>query len=106
MVGCSIAPALESLLQIALLARAQCGAADNEFRLVGPDTLREFVYLALADEIPGIRSFPRADNLVDDERTGRACELRELLTFRVVRCAIGARVDENCSFATLRSFKQ
>ncbi len=98
--------AFEFAFQVAFLAGRERRPENDEFGAVGLDARSQLFYLALADEEPRLRPFAGADDLVDDDRSGRTRELRKLGTFRVIRCAVWARVDENCTFAALRSFKQ
>ncbi len=98
--------ALEFPLEIALLTGRQRRSGNDQFRLVLFDAGTQFLDLALTDEKPRVGFFTRAFDFIDDNRAGRTREIDELLTFGVVRYAVGARVDENCTFAALRSFKQ
>jgi hypothetical protein len=98
--------ALEFAFQVALLTRRERCSENHEFGAVSFHARAQLFYLSLADEEPRLRPFSGTDEFVHDDRAGRARELRELRAFGVVRCAFGARMDEDCTFAALRSFKQ
>ena len=66
----------------------------------------EIIELSLADKISRIGATPIADDFVDNKRPCRNGQLFKLFPFGVVRRAIWTRVDKNCTFAALRSFKQ
>ena len=72
---------LEFLLQVSLLARTERSRGDDELRLLLNDQLAQFVELAPADKIPGIRPATRRNELANELRTCRQGQLGELLSF-------------------------
>ena len=98
--------AIEFAFEVAFLARGQRSRGYHELGFVIAYTRLEFVELAFADEEARIGLAPCTDDLADDQSTRRYGQLAELLAFGVVRRPRRTRVDKNCTFAALRSFKQ
>ena len=98
--------AIEFAFEIAFLAWAEFSAGDDQFGIVSRNTLAQLVHFAAADEVACVGTLARTDDFVDHDGACRAGQLRKFLTFDFVGCALRARMDEDGTFAALRSLKQ
>ena len=86
-------PALQALLQIALLPRTQGGARYDEFRFVFNNATPEILDLAFADEVARIWADPAADQLIDNNGARRSGEFCKLLALPGSGCAAGKTLE-------------
>ena len=98
-------PAVETFLEVALLAGTQRRAGNDQFGVVRFDALLQLLKFTFANKVSGGRIASRTGELVDNDGPGRGRKLNKFFAFSGVRGSAGGGMKQNDAFAATRSLE-